>query len=277
VCPNCGYAPEIVEGFPSFAPRLALSNDGVPQGAHDFLDAVQDRSFWFRSRNRLIQGLVRRHFRDARDVLEIGCGSGFVLAGLRAALPNARLVGSEAYSSGLSYAAQRVSPPCEFLQMDACALPYSEAFDLIGAFDVLEHLDDDAAAVAEIARALRPGGGLLVTVPQHRWLWSQVDDISHHRRRYPRGGIAQLLRAQGLEVLRETSFMCLLLPLMLAQRLGPGRRRSYNAKAEFALPAAVQRGLEAVLGIERELIFSGIRLPIGGSQVVVARKRGARS
>jgi SAM-dependent methyltransferase len=271
-CPSCGNGPDMVDGFPAFAPELAALNDSTPEGAHHRLDAMQAGSFWFRARNRLIQDLVRRYFGDVEDVLEIGCGSGFVLSGIRTVLPVARLVAAEAYVHGLPYAARRVSPPCEFLQMDARALPFSDEFDLVGAFDVLEHIDEQEIVIAEIARALRPGGGLLMTVPQHRWLWSRFDDISLHRRRYAPGKLARLLRQQGFDVLRETSFVCFLLPLMMLQRLSVARRKNYDPAAEFALPTVVARGLEMVLDVERRLIRLGLRLPLGGSQVIVARK-----
>jgi SAM-dependent methyltransferase len=272
-CPSCDFQPEAVEGFPAFAPTLAHENDGAPTGAHHDLDKLQSQSFWFRARNRLIQDFVRRYFADAVDILEIGCGSGYVLSGIRVVLPAARLVGSEAYSHGLAYAARRILPPCELLQMDARAIPYSREFDLIGAFDVLEHIDDDDAVIAEIVRALRPGGGFLITVPQHRWLWSEVDTISRHRRRYAPRGLAEKLQRSGFEVLKETSFVTLLLPLMLAQRLTAGRRADYDPQRELLLPSAIDRALEMVLDFERKLIAAGLRLPLGGSQVIAARAR----
>jgi SAM-dependent methyltransferase len=269
-CPHCHFEPEILDGFRSFATALAHANDGIPAGAHHDLDRLQSGSFWFRARNSLIQDLVRCYFGDADTVLEIGCGSGFVLSGIRAALPAAYLVGSEIYSHGLPYAAERIAPPCELLQMDALAIPYSREFDLIGAFDVLEHIDHDEAAIAQVARALRPGGGFLLTVPQHAWLWSPVDAASLHRRRYAPGELAGKLRRHGFDVLRETSFVSLLLPLMLLQRLR-ARRSGYDPRDELRLPSVIDRALELLLDIERKLIGAGLRLPVGGSQAVAAR------
>jgi len=95
----------------------------MPAGGHHRLDRLQEGSFWFRGRNRLIQDLVLRFFPAAATLLEVGCGSGFVLAGLRAVLPAAQLVRLEIYVHGLGYAAERVGPPRELLQMDARSIP----------------------------------------------------------------------------------------------------------------------------------------------------------
>jgi SAM-dependent methyltransferase len=246
----------------------------MPAGAHHDLHRLQGKSFWFRGRNRLIQDFVREWFPEAGNVLEVGCGSGYVLGGLRAVLPSAKIVGSEISADGLSYAAARVSPPCQFLQMDARAIPYRNEFDLIGAFDVVEHIDEDEVVLAEIRRALRPHGGALFTVPQHPRLWSRADDIARHRRRYARRELADKLKRAGFVVLRDTSFVSVLLPVLAMQRWFSGRRREYDQRNEFLLPGRVDRLFEMSLDIERRVIRWGLDLPVGGSRIVAAR-RGA--
>src|SRR6185436_16704781 len=93
------------------------------------------------------------------------------------------------------------------------------AVDLVGAFDVLEHIAEDGAVLAEIARSLRPGGVLIATVPQQPWMWSPTDELAHHRRRYRRGELAAKARAAGLRPLHQSSFTALAFPLMVAARL----------------------------------------------------------
>ena len=244
----------------------------MPAGAHHRLDRLQERSFWFRGRNRLIQDFVLRFFPDAGALLEVGCGSGYVLGGLRAVLPVARLVGSEIYVHGLGYAAARVGPPCELLQMDARSIPYEAEFDVIGAFDVLEHIDEDEAVLKEMHRALKPGGGVMLTVPQHPWLWSKADEFACHRRRYRRHELADKLRRNGFVILRDSSFVSLLLPAMLLQRLVAAHGDDYDPDRELDLPGAIDRMFDAALDCERWLIRMGLDLPLGGSRVVVARK-----
>jgi SAM-dependent methyltransferase len=271
-CPACHRQPAVIDGYPAFDPELAAVNDGAPVDAHERLDRIQEQSFWFRGRNRLIRHFVRRHFMQARAVLEVGCGTGFVTSAIRASLPSARLTASEIYSYGLRYAENRVAPPCEFLQMDARHIPFVDEFDMIGAFDVLEHIEDDQAVLARIRDALKPGGSVLLTVPQHPWLWSATDDLGHHKRRYRRHELAAKLERAGFSISRKTSFMSLLLPIMLLQRCMAGGKESYDADRELRLPVMVDRLFEAVMSLERWIIASGVNLPIGGSQLVIARK-----
>ncbi|QDM28168.1 methyltransferase domain-containing protein [Tardiphaga sp. vice304] len=118
-CLSCGFSPTWIGEIPCFAVDLALQNDGMAADSHIHLDALQDQSFWFRARNRLIQDLARCHFPGARRVLEVGCGTGYVTRALRSALPLATTTASEIYANGLEYAKRRLGNDVEFLQMDA--------------------------------------------------------------------------------------------------------------------------------------------------------------
>ncbi|TXH33598.1 MAG: class I SAM-dependent methyltransferase [Rhodospirillaceae bacterium] len=272
-CPQCGGAPHAIGGVLAFAPELALENDGMAPDAHHTLDQMQHRSFWFRARNRLLTDMVRHYFPQTKALLEIGCGTGYVLSALAQALPHARIVGSEIYANGLDYAAQRLEGRAELFQMDATAIPFTDEFDLIAACDVLEHIDDDEQVLLEMHRALRPGGGLLLTVPQHPFLWSQSDEIAFHKRRYRIGELSRKVRQAGFDIVRDTSFVSTLLPLLVLQRLTQGRRDDYDADAEFSLPAWLDRMLEIPMEVDRLSIRLGLSLPTGGSRLVLARRR----
>lgn len=240
--------------------------------AHHALDQMQENSFWFRARNRLLTDMVRRYFPEAQSLLEIGCGTGYVLSALAATLPTARIVGSEIYANGLDYAARRLGGKAELFQMDATAIPFAGEFDLIAACDVLEHIDDDEGVLAEMHRALRPGGGLLLTVPQHPFLWSRSDDAACHKRRYRRSELSEKVQCAGFTVLRDTSFVSCLLPVLILQRLTQGQRKGYDMKAEFTLPNWVNYILEMPMELDRQIIRCSISLPAGGSRMVLARK-----
>ena len=232
---------------------------------------LQDQSFWYCSRNRLIAQLAKCYFHNARTVIEIGCGTGYVLLALRAALPSSRLLGSDVCARALNYAAKRVAPSVELLRWDPLSLPSKAQFDLICAFDVLEHVDDDESFLREMHRALRPNGGILMSVPQHRFLWSKSDLIKNHKRRYRSRELDDLCRRSGFEIVASTSFVTILFPLMLLQRLTRARRRAYDPISEHTLPGWCGRLFETALDAEVRAIGFGLSLPFGGSRFVVAR------
>ena len=263
-----------MHGFRAFAPSLATRGPGFRESFFAELFALEAQNFWFRARNELILWAMSRYFSGLRNFLEIGCGTGYVLSGVRAAFPSAALVGSEIFVSGLAFAAGRV-PSAEFYQIDATAIPFREHFDVIGAFDVLEHIEDDESVLQQVTQALVPGGGFLLTVPQHPSLWSPQDDHAHHVRRYTAVEIRRKLMRSGLEVIRVTSFMSLLLPMMAASRLRMRASRAdgaFDAMAELRQPRAINAILEHVMGAERLLIRHGVSFPAGGSLLVVARR-----
>jgi SAM-dependent methyltransferase len=268
-CPRCGAEPERRQGFPAFAPALA-TDSGYDPGHYAELYRLEAAHFWFRARNRLLAWALARYFPDARSACEIGCGTGFVLAGLREAAPGLRLAASEAFVEGLAFARSRV-PDAELLQMDARAIPFTEEFDLIGAFDVLEHVPEDAAVLREMRRAVKPGGGILLTVPQHPWLWSAADEAARHVRRYTAAELREKVTAAGFRVERLTSFVSLLLPLMLASRRARPKGGG-DPYAELRIGGFANALLSAVMDLERGLIRLGVSFPAGGSLLLAARR-----
>lgn len=269
-CPGCGRTPA-ANRFWLFAPEQANANDGFELESFDHLARLEPTSFWFRSRNRLVVQLLREHFPGARRLLEIGCGTGFVLAGLREALPQLQLVGSELYEAGLEFAADRL-PGIELYQMDCRRMPFDSEFDVVCALDLLEHVAEDDVALAEMFRSVRPGGGVIVSVPQHPWLWSSADDYAHHKRRYRRQELASRLHGAGFDVRRLTSFVSLLLPLMALSRTRKHDLESYDPTSEYRAPRAVDRVFEGTLEVERRMIAAGVSLPLGGSLFAVATR-----
>jgi SAM-dependent methyltransferase len=245
--------------------------DGFDPALFGMLARVEPRSFWFRARRRLIVSMLRTYFPQAESLLEIGCGTGYVLDGVRAAFPHVRLVGTDLFAEGLEHARQRV-PGVELVQADVKELAFAEEFDVAGAFDVLEHIDDDEGALAGLARAVRPGGGVMLLVPQHPSLWSELDEIGRHHRRYTRRELTRKVAAAGLEVAFASSFVTSLLPAMVVaravRRLRPGR---LDLASELQ-PRRLNGAFERILDAERRLIERGVSLPLGGSLLVVARK-----
>lgn len=258
-------------GFPSFAPELA-TNEGFRDDLFAELARLEAKNFWFRARNRLIQWALRRYFPEARNFLEVGCGTGFVLAGVAEALPQIKLCGSEISSAGLAHAARRVAG-VELFQMDARAIPFRDEFDVIGAFDVLEHIHEDDAVLREMYCAVRPGGGIVLTVPQHAFLWSRADAHACHVRRYTARDLTAKVEAAGFQVERMTSFVSLLLPLMMASRMRqPVANESYDPLAELKIGGVLNAVLEKIMDAEQLAIRAGLNFAAGGSLLMIARK-----
>ncbi len=271
-CPNCGHAPERRNDILLFAPELAMSDEGFSLDSHAKLDCLHDASFWFRSRNRLVADLARRYFKDASTAIEVGCGTGYALSALTRALPDACISGSEIHDSALEFARRRNPGAGALYQLDACALPFTDAFDLICAFDVLEHIETDETALAEMHRALHIGGGVMLSVPQHPFLWSRNDELAHHKRRYRRGELEAKCRNAGFKVVMSSSFVSTLVPIMALRRLTAGQKTDYDPGGEMTLPIWLDRCFEALLEAERLWIMQGGRLPVGGSRFVIAKK-----
>jgi SAM-dependent methyltransferase len=259
--------PRVIDGFACHAPELAHAHDGFDPHGHDHLAAIEDRHFWFRCRRELLVALLARYAPRARAFCEVGCGNGQVLAAIARARPDLALTGVEASLAGLRHARARL-PRARLLQADATRLPFAGEFDAVGTFDVLEHIDDDAAVLASLRAALRPGGILLVTVPQHRWLWSAEDVAACHRRRYTRPDLARRLAAAGFTPLAWTSYLVWLLPLMAAARLAGG-----GAGGPGHLPVVADRICAAITRGELALTRRGRDHRWGGSLVAVARRR----
>ena len=273
-CTRCGTRLSDVDGITLLAPELAGTISGFDPQSFHALSKIEADHFWFVARNALIVGLTRRFFPQARDYLEVGCGNGAVLSAIAASRTWKRIVGTELQPTGLAYSRRRLPEPIELVQMDARNIPAAGAFDLTGAFDVVEHIAEDTAVLAAMRQATRTGGGAIISVPQHPWLWSTADDLAYHQRRYRRGELEAKLVAAGYEIVFSSSYTALLLPLMAASRLKARlmpSKGTQDVSREFAVSPAVNAVLKALLLAEVRLTLAGVRWPAGGSRVVVAR------
>lgn len=270
-CDQCGFSAGEVDGFPAWAPSLAHEGGGFKASHFAELASLEAGNFWFNARNALITWALGKYFPKLDSLLEIGCGTGYVLTEVSKTFPRARLVGSEIFTAGLGFAATRV-PNASLVQMDARSIPYVREFDVVAAFDVIEHIVEDVAVLNNLYQAVKPGGGLLLTVPQHQWLWSAADDYACHERRYSDVELQGKLATTGFEIVRSTSFVSLLLPAMLISRRRDSQKETYDPLAEFQISPWLNSALGHILWIERLLIRAGVNFPLGGSRLVVARK-----
>ena len=243
------------------------------------LDAVEDRHFWFRARARVIALLSRQitaNLPKGHRILELGCGNGGMLRALANACPTAQVIGMDLFAEGLRHARRRT--PCPLVQADVCRAPFSARFELIGMFDVLEHIPDDRGILRQVNNLLSPNGALLMTVPAHPELWSYFDEASQHCRRYTPEELRQKLEEAGLVVEYLTQFMGCLYPLMwLGRRLKsirPGRRAGDETTMtadELRITPGLNGLLDMLLKREAGSIERRRRLSIGTSLLAIAR------
>jgi SAM-dependent methyltransferase len=154
--------------------------------------------------------------------------------------------------------------------MDARTSGLRDALDVVGAFDVLEHIPEDDRVLAEIYRMLKPRGVLIATVPQHRWLWSHVDVYAHHCRRYAVHELARKAQRAGFKTKYETSFASLTLPLMVLDRLRAKAKPQETPSVDVS--ASLNAVLKSIFWLEELVRRIGMPLPFGGSTVLVAEK-----
>lgn len=247
------------------------------------LAEIEDRHFWYRGRGQVIAKLVTQvatSLAPGCRVLEVGCGTGSVLRRLEQACPQAMVVGVDLFADGLRYARQRTA--CSLVQGDITALPFAAGFELIGLFDVLEHLPDDLRVLRDLHALLASDGALLLTVPAHPRLWSYFDLASHHSRRYESAELAEKLRATGYRVEYLTQFMASLFPVMwLSRRVadwlergraGDAARTQQLVARELRIIPGINELMVWLLRLELGWIARRRRLPIGTSLLAIARK-----
>ena len=272
-CKVCGFQPESIDEFTAWAPALAKDNSGFNPQHFSGLAQAEANHFWFCARNELILWALGKYFPEVASFLEVGCGTGFILSGIARKFPEIRLVGSEIYTAGLAFAAQRL-PRAELVQMDARNLPYIAEFDIVCAFDVIEHIQEDELVLRNIHRAIKPGGGCMLTVPQHMWLWSAVDEQACHKRRYSAKELHSKVEKAGFRILRSTSFVSSLLPVMALSRFLQRKvpANEIDATEGLELPAWLNSLFFKILGVELGLIKRGLNFAVGGSRMIVAEK-----
>jgi SAM-dependent methyltransferase len=233
------------------------------------MHAAEDRQWWYAGMRAISLVLLDgTPLPAAARLLDAGCGTGGMVGHLA---DRGRAVGVDLSAEAVRLARARGAA---VVRGELMALPFADGtFDCVTSFDVIYHrwVRDDAAAVREMARVLRPGGLLLVRVPALKMLWGAHDEAVHSRHRYTRGEVRRLLSAQGFAVLRATYANSLLLPLLAARRTLDRLTGRQGSDVGF-LPAPLERSFAALLRLEARLVRR-LSLPLGASVFALARKR----
>lgn len=272
----------------SFISNVVRADDGIwrvsnqhavsyPDDGHDCCHAIEDQSFWFQHRNRCLQAVVTRFAPPVGlPFLDVGGGNGYVAAMLQDLGHQVVLI--EPGEAGIRNARERgIAQLVCASTTDLDVRPGSVS--AIGLFDVLEHIEDDAAALVSLREMLADGGRLYLTVPAHSWLWSSVDEGAGHYRRYTACQLRELLVGCGYEVTFQSyNFAPLVLPMLLLRCLPEwlgirrGSDRMRRASAEHVRHGLLSRIVDWLLGLEIGLLSRRGRVAFGASCIVVATK-----
>jgi SAM-dependent methyltransferase len=246
-----------VTGPPSASPHGGSASIAAPE------------YWWYRARAELLQVALGPFVRDAVRVLDVGSADGPSVGWLRDVRRHTAL---DIDPRGLQPGGVCGS---------ALALPFrSESFDVVAAFDVLEHCEPESQVLAELRRVLVPGGRLLLSVPAYEWAWSDFDEDNGHLRRYTRRRAVRAVRGAGLQVERSTYAFASVFPFFAAERLGRRARdrvarRRPGRPADIvslpAVPAPVERLLMGLSRLDRRLLRRG-DLPFGSSVLLAASR-----
>lgn len=228
---------------------------------------LDDRHWWYKARRKIIADLIRRECNvpPGAQILELGCGTGHNLAMLS---DFGHVEGLELDDEARALSEKRLGRKVMSSPLPELADVQDRHYDLIGAFDVIEHIEDDSAALASVATKLKPTGKFIMTVPAHQWMWSAHDVVNHHKRRYSRGSLKRLIEGSPLKLDRVGYFNSLLFPLAVAERAASKLRRKEDA--DVKLPSApLNAALEKIFETERYLV-GRLPLPPGLSLFAVA-------
>ncbi len=231
---------------------------------------AEDRHWWYRGRRQVLERVIAGlQLPSQARILDAGCGSGRNMVELarRGSVSGVELSDT---SAGLA----RARGAGEVISGSVLQMPFASAsFDLAVCLDVLEHLEDDLAALRELRRVVAPGGSLLVTVPAYQWLWSGHDEVNHHHRRYTRRSLQRVAERAGWQQVRSTHFNSLLLPVaMLLRILDRFSRKTTESSLDLWVPPQPLNWLlERPLSLEASLIGRGGRIPAGLSLLAVFR------
>jgi SAM-dependent methyltransferase len=234
---------------------------------YDRMAELDQSHWWYLARRKVLAALIARVVRPRPNsrILEIGCGTGHNFPMLDAF---GQVEAIEVDPAARAMAERRLGRMIGSAPLPELAGVPDQGFDMVGSFDVIEHIEDDRAALAGIARCLRPGGKFVMTVPAHQWLWSEHDRVNHHHRRYSKRELEALFAASPLKLERIGYLNSLLFPIAVAARLA-GRLTGKDDGDDTLPPAPLNAALEKVFAQEARLIGK-VPLPPGLSLWAVA-------
>ncbi len=231
--------------------------------------SVESQHWWFRARRDILLSLILKYLPKG-CVLDVGCGTGFILESLKTQYASQyETWGIDISEIAIQFCQEKGLTQVSQGILENNALP-EHYFELIMFLDMIEHLEHDLPALTQAKHYLKPQGQLLITVPAYQFLWSAHDEVHHHKRRYTKKQIIELLSQAGYEVVFVSYFNTFLFPLIAIARL-IGNQLNRHHRSDVKLPSAlVNQILYQVFRSEKNL-FPNLSFPFGVSLVCLAR------
>jgi SAM-dependent methyltransferase len=242
----------------------------MERAVFDRMAEMDGAHWWYVARRSILNDIILREVAPpgSARILEIGCGTGHNLDMLGAF---GKVDALEIDDAAASLAAKRLGRPVPPGALPALDGVPDGGYDLVALLDVLEHVADDRAALAGVARVMTPNGKLLLTVPANPWMWSAHDAAHHHHRRYSKGALLRVFDAAGMRVDFVSHFNSLLFPIAAAARVAGNLAGKTESDDRMPSPA-VNRVLTGIFGLERHMV-GRVPMPFGVSIVAVASRR----
>jgi SAM-dependent methyltransferase len=234
---------------------------------YDRMAELDQVHWWYRARREILADLIVRRIKPPRDarILEVGCGTGHNLEMLRRF---GRVEGIEVDPAARQLASVRLGQPIIDAPLPELPGIADRAYDMAAILDVIEHVDEDVAGMRALARKMKPGAKILITVPAFPWMWSAHDVVNHHKRRYTRKTLRALVEDAGLKLEMLSWFNSLLFPLAATARLA-GRLTGKEDSDDKLPPGPINKTLEWMFSLERYAL-GRLPFPPGVSLVAIA-------
>ncbi len=273
-CNGCQREYPSLDGIYCFSDEANDLTDFFPEDSFSRLYEAENTNFWFRVRNIIIGNALRRYLPIKSEIMEVGCGTGFVASHLQKI--GYTIDCADLFLQGLRYCKKRRAGT-NYYQFNVYDELFYDHYDGICAFDVIEHIDNDKLALKNIHSALKKGGFLFITVPANKKLWSKNDEYAKHKRRYNIVDLKEIIREGGFEIIRISYFMTFLYPFIyISRRLLLNRSTNDDIEEQISNELQINPLLNSIFfNIFRleSYLLNYVNLPFGSSLLCIAQKR----
>lgn len=273
-CAEYGETCEIENGIISFVNDNA-EKDIFDEALCNSLFEMEKKHFWHIGRKEIIWEVLSSGIKEKINglkMIEIGCGTGNILRFLKS--KGLDMEGADTSLPALNLCKKRADVPLYRIDPKKRTLPFlGESYDIIGLFDVLEHVEKDQVLLDEVYRICKRNGKIIITVPANKHIWSYFDVLSGHKRRYSKDEIVSKLEKAGFKIEKISYYMFFLFPIVFLRKIKSSKNKNsqFGTLAETRTLPLINGIFLSILRLEK-ILLSRINLPFGASIICLAKK-----